>query len=64
MKEQTGQAVMKEDISLLAQLLKDGADVTARNGQGLTMLNVARDRGKTKSLAWLTGLGLNAVLQE
>lgn len=60
------QAVMKENVAELAQLLKDGTDVTARNGQGLTMYALARDRGKIKSLQWLAGLGIDweAVMRE
>jgi hypothetical protein len=58
------QAVMQEDLVALARLLKGGGDVSARNGQGLTMYDVARDRGKARALKWLEGLGLDEALWE
>lgn len=46
-------AVMREDMEELEELLSRGADITAKNGQGQTMAEVAHERGKDKSVRWL-----------
>ena len=46
-------ALMGQDISELNRLLDAGADITARNGQGQTMVEVAQERGKDKTVSWL-----------
>jgi len=46
-------ALMGQDISQLNRLLDAGADITARNGQGQTMVEVAQERGKDKTVSWL-----------
>ena len=50
-------AVMREDMDELEELLSRGADITARNGQGQTMAEVALERGKDKSVRWLQDAG-------
>jgi len=44
---------MGQDISELNRLMNAGGDITARNGQGQTMAEVARERGKMKTVEWL-----------
>jgi hypothetical protein len=47
-------AVMDEDLDTLKALLDGGADIEARNGTGLSLLELARERGKWRSEAVLT----------
>ena len=46
-------AMMAEDIEMLATMLDGGVDMNATNGAGMTLLQVASERGKHKSRRFL-----------
>lgn len=46
-------ALMGQDITELNRLMNAGGDITARNGQGQTMAEVARERDKMRTVEWL-----------
>ena len=45
--------VQAEDTTSLQALVDDGADLTAVNGVGQTLYEVAQEKGKKLSLQWL-----------
>ena len=51
------QAVMQDDVGLLAELLDGGAELNAQNDAGFTPIALAIERGKPRTLEFLAAHG-------